>query len=546
MPDAAPGMALQTLLRNAKTSALREVIGPSIADTLQALDPGLGSGTRFGELAADLVEPSEALRDPEMRDRIIRMLPLRKARELGGHLGAKDGRTLYDDLCTAAKNPAALSVLHSFFGVVRDVRAPAASLPDTMKASAGYALFDHQRTAAERVVRALVDAPRKVILHMPTGAGKTRTAMHVVAEHLRQREPTVVCWLAQNAELLEQAADEFESAWRFLGNRATGLVRFWGQRRPDVLDIRDGVIVAGLAKMSALDNRDPATLLRLADRVSLTIIDEAHQAIAPTYAAVLTALYSKRPQNALLGLTATPGRSWSDIGEDRRLSEYFDGRKVTLEAEGYDDPVTFLIDRKYLARPIFRTLDSGAGLKLGENDVNALSTAIDVPERILESLGTDIQRNLKILSGVEDLMTRHRRVIVFAPSVGNARMLAAILSMRGHEAFIVTGQSGSAERERVVRRFKSRENRAMVVVNYGVLTTGFDAPATSAAVIARPTRSLVLYSQMVGRATRGTLAGGNDEAEIVTVADPHLPGFGSVADAFRNWEDVWDEPDESS
>ena len=83
----------------------------------------------------------------------------------------------------------------------------------------------------------------------------------------------------------------------------------------------------------------------------------------------------------------------------------------------------------------------------------------------------------------------------------------------------------------------------MVIVNYGVLTTGFDAPATSAAVIARPTRSLVLYSQMVGRATRGTRAGGNDEAEIVTVVDPHLPGFGSIADAFKNWEDVWNEPD---
>src|SRR3546814_4747371 len=88
--------------------------------------------------------------------------------------------------------------------------------------------------------------------------------MHIGAEHLRRSEPTVVCWLAQNAELLDQAADEFENAWRFLGNRETGLVRFWGHRKPDVLDINDGVIVSGLAKMSALDNRDPATLLRLA------------------------------------------------------------------------------------------------------------------------------------------------------------------------------------------------------------------------------------------------------------------------------------------
>ena len=542
-PAAAPGIALQTLLRNSKESALRDLIGPSIVDTVRGFAPDLASGGRLGELAARLIEPSRALRDAKMRERIIRMLPLPKARELGQRLGAKDGRMLYDNLCSKAADNAVLEVLYSFFGVVRDPRAPADISPDTMKASADYALFDHQRAAAERVMDALGDTPRKVVLHMPTGAGKTRTAMHIVATHLRQHEPTVVCWLAQNAELLDQAADEFEKAWRYLGNRETNLVRFWGHRKPDVLDTCDGVIVAGLGKMSALDNRDPATLLRLADCVSLTVIDEAHQAIAPTYAAILTALYSKRPRNALLGLTATPGRSWSDITEDRKLSDYFDGRKVTLEVEGYEDPVTFLIDQKYLARPVFRTLNSAAGNKLSDADVNELSSAIDVPEQILDRLGTDTQRNLKILSAIEDLLRRHRRVIVFAPSVENARMLTAILSLRGHEAFVVTGESNVSERERTIRRFRSSANLSMVMVNYGVLTTGFDAPATSAAVIARPTRSLVLYSQMVGRATRGTRAGGNEEAEIVTVVDPHLPGFGSIADAFKNWEDIWNEPD---
>ena len=539
----APGVALQTLLRNAKGAALRELIGPSIMDTICGLDPDLSSGNRFGELVASLIEPSGALRDAQMRERIVRMLPLPKARELGQRLGAKDGRTLYDDLCLKAADNAALEILYSFFGVVRDPHAPADTSPDAMQASADYALFDHQRAAADRITDALSDQPRKVVLHMPTGAGKTRTAMHIVADHLRRHEPTVVCWLAQNAELLDQAADEFENAWRYLGNRKTDLVRFWGHRKPNLLDTRDGVIVAGLGKMSALDNRDPATMLRLADRVSLTIIDEAHHAIAPTYASILTALYSKRPHNALLGLTATPGRSWSDIGEDRKLSDYFDGRKVTLEVEGYDDPVTFLMDQKYLARPVFRTLNSDAGLKLSDADVNELSSAIDVPEQILRNLGTDTQRNLKILSAIEDLMKRHRRVIVFAPSVENARILTAILSLRGHEAFVVTGESNVSERERVIRRFRSNAICAMVIINYGVLTTGFDAPATSAAVIARPTRSLILYSQMLGRATRGTRAGGNDEAEIVSVVDPHLPGFGSVADAFKNWEDVWDEPD---
>jgi superfamily II DNA or RNA helicase len=77
------------------------------------------------------------------------------------------------------------------------------------------------------------------------------------------------------------------------------------------------------------------------------------------------------------------------------------------------------------------------------------------------------------------------------------------------------------------------------MVNYGILTTGFDAPRVSAAIIARPTMSLVLYSQMVGRATRGIKAGGNKEAEILTVVDKSLPGFNNVAEAFLNWEDVW-------
>src|SRR3546814_19009252 len=74
----APGIALQTLLRNAKPAALRELIGPTTVDTLQGLDPDLASGNRLGELAARLIEPSEALNHEELRERIVRLLPLPK------------------------------------------------------------------------------------------------------------------------------------------------------------------------------------------------------------------------------------------------------------------------------------------------------------------------------------------------------------------------------------------------------------------------------------------------------------------------------------
>ena len=103
----------------------------------------------------------------------------------------------------------------------------------------------------------------------------------------------------------------------------------------------------------------------------------------------------------------------------------------------------------------------------------------------------------------------------------------------------LTGNTNSLERSRLIQWYRSDELEARVLVNYGILTTGFDEPKTSAVLIARPTTSLVLYSQMVGRALRGPLAGGNREAEVVTIVDTSLPGFGDLVAAFSNWEDVW-------
>ena len=111
---------------------------------------------------------------------------------------------------------------------------------------------------------------------------------------------------------------------------------------------------------------------------------------------------------------------------------------------------------------------------------------------------------------------------------------------RGLSADSITGDTPSAERRRIINRFRGSFEDPIVLCNYGVLTAGFDAPETSAAVIARPTKSLVLYSQMVGRALRGSLAGGNEEAEVITVVDIDLPGFGDLGESFYNWEDVWD------
>ena len=542
--ETAPGISLESLLSNAKPKAAQGLLPQSTIELVERTSPGLLSTHEVNRIATVILDPAETLLNTTTRLKIIRLLPLAKARELCETLNLESGRSPYETI-EAKIGDIGIEQLFDFFGIVDDPRAPKFSAPSSQGVPATYGLFPHQRVAAAKVAAALTKPPRKVVLHMPTGAGKTRTAMHLAARHLRECGPTVVVWLAQNRELLDQAAEEFDKAWSPLGDRDVQIMRFWGNKRAPLADLKDGMLVAGLAKMVALDARDANTILTLADRASLTIIDEAHQAIAPTYARVLSALSSKRPNNALLGLTATPGRSWSEIDEDKRLSDFFEGQKVVLEVEGYDDPVTFLMDENYLARPTFRQLAAPTETRLDKADLRSLEKDPDLTNDILDKIGLDAARNEAILSAILDALTRHDRIIVFTPSVENARLLQAMLTIKNVDALFVAGETESGERERRIKRYKSNGSNKVVMLNYGVLTTGFDAPRTSCAIIARPTKSLVLYSQMVGRATRGLRAGGNKEAEIITVTDPDLPGFGSVAEAFQNWEDVWHEPEGS-
>ena len=142
-------------------------------------------------------------------------------------------------------------VLFAFFGEAptneqADRRANATTI-----STARYPLFKHQILAAESVGNVLIDRARpRVLLHMPTGAGKTRTAMNIVADRIRRlgEYGTVVLWLAHSEELCEQAAEEFTEAWSFLGNRPIPTVRFYGiySGNLDLSDITEGFVVCSL------------------------------------------------------------------------------------------------------------------------------------------------------------------------------------------------------------------------------------------------------------------------------------------------------------
>lgn len=113
----------------------------------------------------------------------------------------------------------------------------------------------------------------------------------------------------------------------------------------------------------------------------------------------------------------------------------------------------------------------------------------------------------------------------------------SLLIYFGIKAAHVDGSTSKERREQVIEDFKHGE--VQVLCNYGVLTTGFDAPNTDEVFISRPTNSVVLYSQMIGRGLRGTTIGGTEKCRISDVKD-NIVGFGDQVRVYHWFEDFWD------
>lgn len=537
-----PGFSFKRLILQSKPDQIIRLLDTNIVSLLRSINPTLLTSTNYlAPICLKLIDLKDTLKNHENRAYILCLLPREKAKELLERISQPLNADPYDQLIKIdfTSQKALFDNLLSFFGIQEEERAPILTGEEIELCKAEYGLFPHQRDVVHRLEKVLEEHPRKALLHMPTGAGKTRTAMNIVARHLVKDENTLVCWLAQSAELLEQSVEEFKRAWSYLGNRDVKIYRYWGRYTPDLVNVQTGILIAGFTKIYALYKRDANMLMRLGDRISLTIVDEAHQAIAPTFRSIIDSLHTKQPTSKLLGLSATPGRTWNNIAADAELANYFGTHKVTLKIAGYSDPVTYLIDEGYLARPAFRLINSNLTQVKISNERYSVPMFTDYTFETLEMLGLSTERNQQILDEARGLLDRHQRIILFASSVSHAKLMAAILSTEGHDAEAITSDTSSGSRERIIRKFRSDEATPKILCNYGVLTAGFDAPKTSAVLIARPTLSLVLYSQMVGRAIRGPRQGGNSTAEVVTVVDPNLPGFGDIARAFLNWEDVW-------
>ncbi|MFI6867264.1 DEAD/DEAH box helicase [Nocardia sp. NPDC050406] len=399
-------------------------------------------------------------------------------------------------------------------------------------------LHEYQERMASNLVSLLLDpTPRRAMLCLPTGAGKTRVTAEGVIRWLKDVGGLSgpILWIAQTEELCEQAVQSWKFVWEKTGAEADLVIsRLWSSNESTPTTSGPHLVVATDAKLLACLDKDAYAWLR---DPKLVIVDEAHVALAPSYTGLLQQLgiTSRETSRHLIGLTATAYRGRNE-DETRRLVQRFGNHRLdrgVFSSDELEDAYKDLQDLGVLARVEHREIDGGE-LRLTEKEVADASRFSVLPRAAEQRLADDHARNDRLLNEIER-MPDDWPVLLFATSVAHAKFMAAKLMDRGISAAAIDSATAPTTRRDRIEDF--RRGRTRVLTNYGVLTQGFDAPATRAVVVARPVYSPNVYQQMIGRGLRGPRNGGKPTCLILNVRD-NIANFGEAL-AFTEFEHLW-------
>ena len=414
-----------------------------------------------------------------------------------------------------------------------------------------FPLHDFQKNIKDRSIECLLNA-KKVgnhMIHMPTGSGKTKTTMEIISDFARTKSALggfdskiIIIWFSHSAELCEQAFDSFRQTWFLRGDSDINTIKFYGKYNlsNQLSKETNTIIFAGFDKMlGAIKSQNQEVkkiLFYLRENVDLVIIDEAHRSMAKEWKKSIS-YFSGNSKCQQIGLTATPGRN--NKGESTLLSHFFNFKKISLvNNEGVEikNPVQHLQKRGFLAKVERKPVYSNYDLKLSSEEFNRIKKFGELKlTSILKDMVKSPKRNRKIIEQIKQEYIENRQVLIFACSLEHCFIIQSLLEIENIKSETITSHTSSSSREMIINEFKSQNLK--VLINYGVLTTGFDAPSINTVIITRPVFSIVLYSQMVGRALRGPKNGGNKQNKIITLIDNI--NLGSVEDLFQSFNDIW-------
>ena len=521
---------------------LQRILGENV---VQALSEFTSSGLRATALAEIIASRygGAILDDKKIGKEVVLTLSESDAESFHKVISEASSGNIWDDINFWLDNSYSSVIVKEFFGVAEEsheafVESNRHLCPIKVIAP-DYGLYSYQADAKKNALAYLMSEEHpRCLVHMPTGSGKTRTAVKVAVDFYNDNKGLVV-WLANTEELCEQAAQELEVCLKSHLEHESKIYRLFSENDCDLNAIGQGFLVASLQKLYQRSLSRQTSFLAMAKEISLVIFDEAHMALAETYNHLLEMLAPKYSDKKVLGLSATPGRSLDRIEEDRSLAAVFFGQKVSLKIAGYDNPVEYLVENGYLAKPEFIPIEHNGRVILSAEEERRIRAGFDVSDKLLSDLASDNLRTVKVVEVVKSEVNNGSKIIIFACTVDHAELIRDLLVISGISAEAVSSRTPGAKRLDVLDRYKREDSGLNVLVNCQVLTTGFDAPKTNVIIVARATKSVSLYSQMIGRGLRGTRSGGNRTARVYTVIDNNLTGFSSIYDGFFHWDDAW-------
>jgi len=341
-----------------------------------------------------------------------------------------------------------------------------------------YKLRPYQQEAVERTVLHFRKTNDPAVIVLPTGAGKSL----VIAELARIAKQKILV-LAHVKELVEQNAQKYKSFGLEASIFSAGLKE---------KSLSHQVTFASVQSLSR-------NLNKLNEHYSLLIIDECHRVNGDKksqYGKVINTLKENNPQLKVLGLTATPYRLGMGWIYHHHYHGFVKGNKESpFKNCIFELPLRYMIKHNYLTPPNevdaaishydFSSLASNAFGQYASDDMNAL---LKNSERATQA----------ILKQVIQYSETRQGVMIFAATVMHAQEILTYLP--AEQSALITGDTSNAERDKLINQFKAKKIKYLV--NISVLTTGFDAPHVDFIAILRPTESVSLYQQIVGRGLR--------------------------------------------
>jgi DNA repair protein RadD len=409
-------------------------------------------------------------------------------------------------------------------------------------------LHDYQKRVKDTSTKLLIEnEKKKFMIHMPTGSGKTKTCVETMIDYMRTviSDEGFVIWFAHSKELCEQSYDTLKNMWRFRGDESMNFYKVFGDTNInlDILEKKRAVLFIGFQKFNAImsSNKDDFRSFRtkIANQAKLVVVDEAHKSMAPTYKKAIDYCSSNFDDCKLIGLTATPGRTNEDSEDNTFLANYFDDNLITIKDENgieQADPLSYLQEENVLAKIDHQILEFDLTI-----DSKLVSNAEELTDRQIKEIANQAVinplRNIKILETVKDCIEKNSEesILIFAASTAHCIVLDMIFKKENISAKYILGSTKKEERIQSIKDFKDK--KLNVLINFSVLSTGFDAPSLNTLIIARTINSKILGSQIIGRALRGKRNGGNKKNKIIVLKD-NITGL-DPSFLFSYWEDFW-------